>query len=451
MTHFKVKKGYTVPIKGEAERSIEAVDAAPCVGVCPATFSGVKPKLLVKEDDMVEIGTPLFFDKKQPDVKFGSPGSGRVTAIRYGARRVILEIVITPEGDPSYKQSTAHDLPAIGKLSRADLIQQLLEGCMWPYLIQRPFSRIANPEAKPKAIFVNAMDTAPLAADPNFSLTGAGDAFKAGMTAMKVLADGAPVHVAVDATNANPDFTQGHEGTVHTFSGKHPAGLVGTHISRIDPINRGECVWHIHARDLVMVGRFLLDGKYPTERVVAVAGPGAVRRKYFKTQLGVPLNHLLKDNLADGEQRVISGNVLTGIKVKTDGFLLFYHDLVTVVPEGRVRHFLGWITPGFKNPTLSRTMATGFIPGKTYNMHTNYNGGHRAIIQSGLYNRLVALDVHPEYLIKAAIAGDIDDMEQLGILECDPEDFALCAYACPSKTEVCSIIRDGLDLVEKEG
>ncbi|MCB1053698.1 MAG: NADH:ubiquinone reductase (Na(+)-transporting) subunit A, partial [Acidobacteria bacterium] len=288
----------------------------------------------------------------------------------------------------------------------------------------------------------------PVANNPEFSLEGTTEDLNFGILALSRLTSGK----VFAATHANTKTFAGLKGAeVHQFEGPHPAGLVGTHISRLDPINRGDVVWTVHARDLVLISRFLRTGKVHTERTVAITGPGASKTHYVKSQMGAQVASLVDDCLGAGEQRLISGNVLTGSKVSSQGFLGFYDDVITIVPEGTERHFLGWMSPGINVPSFTRTVLSSFIPGKKFAMTSNLNGGVRAIIQSGMWEQVVAIDVCPEFLIKAAITQNIEEMEKLGIYEVDPEDFALCSYVCPSKTEVTSIIQQGLDLMEKEG
>ena len=449
MADFKIKKGYDVPILGEPQPVLDRAAQPAFVGVCPVEFSGVKPKLCVQVNDLVKVGSPLFFDKKRRDLVFLAPASGKIAAINYGPRRVIEEIIIATDKEYQYESFQTYDLKGITGFDRQGLIGHLMKGGVWPYIRQRPFNKIADPEAEPKAVFVNCMDTAPLANDPNFSLTGMGDVFEAGVAALSVLCE--RVHVCTRGKGANPQFQAPKNVAHHRFSGKHPAGLTGTHISRIDPLNKGESVWYINARDVVMIGTFLLKGLYPIERIVAIAGPAVARPRYLRSQLGVKIKDLVDGEIHSPEPRYISGNILTGIRKSTDNFLGFYDDLISVLTEGRKQEFLGWMQPGLSKPSFTRVYLSGFLGSKKYKMDTNLNGGHRAIIQSGTYDRVVALDVFPEFLLKATIAQDIDEMEKLGILECDPEDFALCTYLCPSKTEVSQIISEGLELMEKEG
>lgn len=448
MADFKINKGYDVPIKGVAAKEISDLPKPSIVGLCPIEFSGMKPKLAVKEGDTVKVGSPLFCNKKQPEIVFVSPASGTVSQIKYGPKRVLEEVVVTASKTAEYESFEAFNLAKIANTSRDAMVDALCKRGLWPLIRRRPFSKIAHFAEAPKSLFVNCMDTAPLACDPNFASEGKEAAFEAGIAALKVLVN--KVHV-VTAPNASSVFKKASGVTFHTFTGKHPTGLVGTHINKIDPINKGDVVWTLNARDVIAIGATLLSGKYDVERVVAVAGPGAKKPQYYRTQLGVKVEDLLKGGTGSEEQRYISGNVLYGSQKSKESYLGYYDNLLTVIPEGREQHLLGWALPTFNKQSFTRTLPTGFMPGKKFDMNTNLNGGRRAIIVSGEWDKVVAVDVVPEFLIKATMANDLDAMEQLGLLEVDPEDFALCTYVCPSKTEITQVIADGLELMEKEG
>ena len=447
MADFRIKKGYDVPILGEASKETSEMTHPSFVGVCPVEFPGLKPRLDVKVNDEVKIGTSLFHDKKDEDVRFLSPAAGRVTAINYGPRRVIEEIIIATGSSETHESFPKHTAADIAGMSKDSMVAELRAGGVWPSIRRRPFNKIAKPDDNPKAIFVNCMDTAPLATDPNYALKDDSDAFKAGVAALGVLCGTVEV---CSAAGANDSFG-GSSGSMHTFSGKHPAGLTGTHVTHVSPINKGDVVWAVSARDAVRIGSLLLEGQYPTKRVVAVAGPGVSKPGYVKARMGARISDLTGSKVADGEQRYISGNVLSGATRSAEGFLGYYDDLVTVLPEGREQRFVGWMMPGFNIPSFTRVFVSGLFGSKRFKMNTNINGGLRAIIQSGMWERVVALDIFPEHLTKACMAGDIEAMENLGILECDPEDFALCTYIDPSKTEVSRIIAEGLELIEKDG
>ena len=449
MADFRIKKGYDVPISGDAKKETSDCSPPPFVAMCPVEFPGLKPRLAVAVNDEVKVGSLLFYDKRLPEIRFLSPACGRVTAINYGPRRVIEEIVVATSDKVEYEPLDRVQGDQIAKMDRADLIEMLQKAGLWPYVRRRPFNKIANPEEQPKSIFVNCMDTSPLANDPAFSLKDQRDNFATGLQVLKVLCP--KVHVCM-ASNGGKDVFGGHDGvSTNTFSGKHPAGLTGTHITKIDPINKGEVIWHFTARDLTMIGEFFETGKYPVRRTIAVAGPGASEPRYYRAQQGMKIKDIVGDKVADGEQRYISGSVLSGSTRQAEGYLGFYDDLITVIPEGRKQEFIGWMLPGAGKPSFTRTFLSAFLGSKRFDMNTNINGGRRAIIQSGMWEKVVALDIHPEFLTKATMAEDIDAMEQLGILECDPEDFALCTYIDPSKTEVSKIIAQGLELMEKEG
>jgi len=451
MAHFKIKQGYTVPIAGEAKQEIESLPKPPFVAMCPVEFPGLKPKLSVAVDERVKVGSPLFFDKKRPEVQFLAPASGKIAAINYGPRRVIEEIVIAADDDYEHQDFESLALGAVLDQSREAMVERLTKGGLWPLLRRRPYGKIAPTDETPKAIFVTAMNTAPLANDPNFSLEGKGEAFKCGVAAMTRLTD--KVFVCTRGENPNPMFNVDDLDGVerHTFSGKHPAGLVGTHIGKLAPINKGESVWCLNARDAVAIGSFFLNGRYPVERVVALVGPGCQSPRYLRTQLGARIQDLVGDSAKEGDQRFISGDVLTGSAKSLESWLGFYDDMVTIIPEGVDQEFLGWLSPGLNKPSFFPLFLSNLMPKKTYEMDTNLHGGRRAIIQSGIYDEVVALDIYAEFLLKATIAQDIDQMERLGILECAPEDFALVTYICPSKTEASKIIAEGLELMEKEG
>lgn len=434
-------------MKGAAQEILSESFTPNSSGVYPAEFHGIKPRLDVKPGDSVKVGTPLFHDKKLPEIRFGSPASGKITDIQYGPARRVDRITISRAGD-DFEQHPNYRPSEIASLKREALIDHLLSGCVWPYIRQRPFDRVANPHETPSSIFINCMDTAPLANNPEFSLKDKIPEFRAGIEALKILSG--RVHVVVSAGKKESVFANVEGVELHAFSGKHPAGLVGTHISRIDPIRHGKTVWYLNARDVTMIGSFLLVGQYPTERIVAVAGSGSTEKKYFRTSLGASIGAYVQNDSSREELRIISGNLLTGRAIQPDSFPGFYDDLITILPEGRERHFLGWLLPGLNAPSFSRAFLSSLFPGRKYAMNTNLNGGQRAFVKSGDYERVVGLEIYPAFLAKAILSEDIDTMEALGILECAPEDFALCSYICPSKIEFAEIIQNGLDMMEAE-
>ncbi len=463
MKVHKVRSGYDIPLKGQPDPSAGIQDAPnpKTYTVRPVEFGAqLKPRLKVETGDSVKIGTTLFVDKRNPDVCYASPAAGKITDIRYGPRRVIEAIVISPSGEDA-EQFQNFRSGEIANQKRDDLVKLLLEGGMWPFIRQRPYDINANPEDTPASIFVNCMDTGPLAPDPEIALRGKRPEFEAGINALKVLAGGNKIHVVINGgKKQSPDSEQLFTGLsgveYHAFAGKHPAGLVGTHITTIDPIigyaNNRKVIWYLNARDVVKLGSFLLVGQYPTENVIAVGGHGvkAERRKYFRVRSGADIGSLLDGYLEDGELRIISGNVLTGTQISKEEGLGFYDSVITVIPEGRERRFIGWMLPGFSRWTWSRAYMSAAVPGRRYAMDTNKNGEKRAFVKTGDYRKVMGIDVLPEFLVKAILAEDIEQMEALGIMECAPEDFALCAYICPSKIEFTEIVRDGLEMMHKE-
>ena len=448
MEVYKIKKGFDLPIQGRADAQFAESTAPKSIGVHPIEFKGLKPKLIVQEGDSVKVGSPLFFDKSRPEIQFCSPATGTISEIKYGPRRVIEAIRIAPSETEEFEQHENFRPDAISQVGRENLVKLLLKAGLWPYFRQRPFDIIPDPGSEPASIFVNCMATAPLAADPEFALQGKFAEFKAGMEALKVLCK--TVHVVVDGKKPDSEFLKVEGVQKHGFTGPHPAGLVGTHISKIDPITHHKTLWYLNARDVVKLGAFLLVGQYPTERVVCTAGSGLTKRQYFRTVSGASLNDLLDKDIIDSELRYISGDVLTGRQITENDYVGFYDDTITVIPEDRERRFIGWLLPGAKRHTFSGAYISAFIPGQVFNMKTNKNGEKRALVKTGDYEKVTALDVLPDFLVKAILAEDIEMMEQLGILECAPEDFALCTYICPSKTEFTEIIQDGLDLMQKE-
>ncbi len=449
MKTYNIRKGYDIPIAGEAKQEIADAPAPTSVGIHPIAFRGLKPRLLVKTGDTVKTGTPLFQDKSRPEIQFCSPAAGTVADIVYGARRAIESIQITPAGE-EHEQHESFGPGDIASIKRDDLVKLLLKGGMWPYLRQRPFDKIPDADSVPHSIFVNCMDTAPLAGDPEFALAGKGPEFKAGVDALKILAGEGDVHVVADGNARDSEFLKVEGVKKHRFKGAHPAGLVGTHISYLDPLLGGKTVWYLNARDVVLLGSFLLVGRYPTERIVTVAGPGLTEAKYLRTTIGAQVAGLIGDILGEGELRVISGNVLTGRHIILDNYVGFYDDQITVLNEDRERRFIGWMLPGLRRWSYSKAFLSAILPGEKFPMTTNQNGEHRGLVKTGDYEKMVTLDVLPDFMVKAILADDIDMMEQLGILECSPEDFALCSYICPSKTEFTEIIQQGLDMMEKE-
>ncbi len=444
-----LQKGRDLKLKGAALKQIISLASAARIAIRLADFRGLKPKLDVQENDVIKVGSPILSDKNNPTIKIVSPVSGKVIAIVRGEKRVLLQIII--ESDRRQETLGLHkfSVEEIKKMARHDAIQQLLDGGMWPAIRQRPFSRLANPSDHPKSIFVQGMNSEPLAPDFDFLLQGQEGLFQAGLEVLRRLTDG-EVHLCISDKATSPALTQSQNVRIHRFAGPHPTGNVSTHIHFIDPIKKGDIVWYISAPDVLRGAALFLNGSYSGERVVALTGEGADNRVYVKTLVGSSIHDVMGGKLK-GDMRYISGSVFNGTNAGQNGFLGFYDSQITVIPEGGERHFLGWLTPGWKAYSFSKTFLSSFFPEKEISLDTDAKGSERAIVLNDSYDRYVALDILTFFLIRAIYSGDIEEAEKLGILECDEEDFALCSFADPSKLDIGGIIRQGLDEIEREG
>lgn len=419
MDKIRIRKGLDIHIKGEAEKRLEVYEPTFCA-IKPTDFIGVLPKMHVEEGDDVKVGTVLFHDKNNDKIVFTSPVSGKVKAIVRGEKRAIQQVVIENDGKNEAIDFSDIDNP----------IEKMLQSGVWPMLRQRPFATIANPDDKPKHIFVSMFDTAPLAPDYDFIIENQLDALTKGVEVLAKLTEG-NVYMNI-RKDARPCVSTWPQNVIVTeFEGPHPAGNVGTQINAISPINKGEVVWYCYPQDVITIGRLFLTGKYDSSRIVATTGSAVDEPHYYKTRIGADLTHILS---AEDNARIISGNVLTGTNItQNDGFLCFYDSQVTAIPEGNHYKLFGWLMPVFKRYT-----------------DTNTNGDTRPYIMTGQFERVFPFDIYPMQLIKACLIKDIDQMEELGIYEVDAEDFALCEVIDPSKTPIQQIIREGLEFIRKE-
>ena len=438
-----LKKGLNIPISGEAALEAMKTIAPDVVAVKPTDFKGFSPRLMVKEGDKVLAGSPVLADKQNPDILLTSPVSGNVQEIVRGEKRKLLAVLIKAEGSEAVDFG-AKDPKA---LKAEDVRESLLKSGLWPSIIQRPYGVIADPALTPKAIFVSAFSTAPLAADSEFAFKEDLGAIQAGVTAVSKIAK---VHVCVNSESSA--FVSLKDATLHTVvAKKHPAGNVGVQISHISPIKKGETVWTLSLLSLAAIGKLFLSGKLDLCRKVAVTGPAALKTGYVVALPGTPMSAL--DGCFDSsvETRFISGDVLSGENVGKDGYLGFFDNQVTMVKEGRERELLGWANPlRFNQFSSSMAYFSWLLPKKKYNMDTNTHGGVRAFVCSDVYGKVLPMDIFPVYLIKACLAGDIDKMEQFGIYEVLPEDLALCEFVDPSKNDIQAMIQSGIDLMLKE-
>ena len=447
---FSIKKGRNIRLKGAAKKEVIAASFPKHVAVQPPDFKGLNLRLAVEVGDSVKVGTTILSDKADPQVGIASSASGKVAAINRGLKRALLSVVIETDGRQETEGFQFFTEEQIRNISRNDVVRFLLKGNLWPVIRQRPFSKVADPLEKPKAVFIHAMNTEPLAPDMDFILKNKEKEFQTGLTILKQLTDG-DVHLCVCEGSNAVALTRAEGVQTHVFSGPHPAGNVSTHIHCVDPINKGDLVWYVEAQDVLRIASLFLKGIYPVERIVAVTGEGAAGYQvYAKTIMGAPLS-VLPGGRITGPVRYLSGSVLAGKDVGAHGFLRFYDTQVTILPEGGRREFLGWLSPGVNKYTFSKTFFSAFLPEREVSLDSDRHGSDRAIVLNSIYDSLVPLDIMTYFLLKAVLSGNVEEAEELGILECDEEDFALCTFACPSKTDVGGIISQGLALIEKEG
>ncbi|MBI1305785.1 MAG: Na(+)-translocating NADH-quinone reductase subunit A [Bacteroidetes bacterium] len=441
---FKIKKGKDIRLEGEASRKLIGEQFGDLVAVKPTDFTGIKPKLEVQAGATVKAGDPLFHDKTRPDIKFTSPVSGTVTEIVRGDRRAIMAILVKADHETQYKdfQNAGNDADSIRKT--------LLSSGLWPCIIQRPFGVIADPDDSPKSIHISTFDSSPLAADTAFLLEGDEASFKKGIEILGKLAPKVYLNHS-PKTNGVAAFS-GLSGVEHNvFEGPHPSGLVGVQIHHLDPINKGETVWTLNVQSVIFIGRLFLTGNVDMRKKVALAGTEVSDSGYINTISGNNISALINGRTSNGNNRVISGNVLTGDKVGSDGYLGFYDNLLTIIPEGDQYEFMGWLFPTYARPTNSNSFPIFKYLKKSFKVNTNLHGEKRAFVVTGQYEKVLPMDILPVQLLKAILAQDLERMENLGIYEVLEEDLALCEFVCTSKIEVQQILRKGLTLMEEEG
>ena len=446
--NIRIKKGLDIKLVGEAALTKSEAIKSNFYSIKPEDFHGLTPKLLVKAGAKVKAGEPIFYDKSNEAIQFVSPVSGELVEIIRGEKRRILEIKIQAEKTQTFLE---HQKIEVKSAKAEDIKATLLASGCWPFIMQRPYDVIANPNKTPKGIFVSAYASAPLAADYDFVLTGKQAELQAAVTALSKLTTG-EIHVSVSKDSHSP-FTNLEDVVTHTVSGPHPSGNVGTLINKIDPINKGEVVWTVSPQDLVIIGELLLTGKFNAERIVALAGSGIKEPRYLVTKIGSEIATMVYDRgiEKDANVRIISGTVLSGKEIKPDGYLGYYSNVVTVIPEGDDYEFFGWNKPVFDKVSTSRALTFSWLtPNKKFDLNTNTNGEHRAFVITGSYEEVFPLDIFPMQILKACMYQDLDEMEALGMYEIAPEDFALTEFVCVSKQPHQKIIREGLDLMLKE-
>lgn len=444
---IKLRKGLDIHLTGKAVEQKTRIGSVAEYGFVPDAFVGVTPKVIVKEDDYVRAGDALFVNKACPDVKFSSPVSGRITEVLRGERRKVLCIKIDAE---DVQQYVDYGIKDVDGLSAGEVVSSLLDAGLFGYINQLPYAVSTTPDTAPKAIFISALRDKPLAADFEFELKGNEDVWQAGLTALSKIAK---VHLGIGAKQTAEALVNAKDVEVTVFNGPCPAGNVGVQVNHINPVNKGETVWIIEPSAVIFFGRLFKEGRVNLLRTVAVAGSMIDNPEYVDVIVGTPLKDILNGKLTDNVNvRIIEGNPLTGSRTSIEGYLGAHTSTVSVIPEGDdINEMLGWILPRFNQFSVNRSYFSWlFGKKKAYDLDTRVKGGERKMIMSGEYDRVLPMDIYPEYLIKAIIAEDIDKMEQLGIYEVSPEDFALAEFVDSSKLELQKIVRNGLDMLRKE-
>lgn len=446
----KIQRGLNVPLSGAPVQEIRPGPDVRTVAILGDDYLGLRPTLLVKVGDKVRLGQPLMADKSSEKIVYTAPGSGSVSDIVRGPKRRFDSIVLELDGNDAHDPVTFPRTTATGELERESVRERLLQSGWWPALRTRPYSKIPNPGQVPHSIFVTAMDTQPLAAEPELIIDQRRAEFVHGLHVLKTLTDGI-VFVCVRGDSRVPG--QGIERVqFEEFVGPHPAGLPGTHIHFLDPVHAKKTVWYLNYQDVIGIGHLFLTGQVLVERIVSIAGPMVVKPGLFRTRLGANVDDLVRGRLSEGEIRVVSGSVLNGrTAVPPNQFLGRYHLQVSALAEGREREFLGWQKPGGDKFSVTKTFLGSLRKGQLFPMTTNLHGSARAIVPIGTYERVMPLDILPTQLLKALIVGDTETAQSLGALELDEDDLALCTFVCPGKYDYSSILRGNLARIEKEG
>ena len=451
--NIKLKKGFTINLVGKPAPTVSELPAADTFALKPTDFPGLlRPKVTVNEGDTVKAGTPIMYDKKLHEVMYCAPVSGEVVEVIRGEKRKLLGIKILGDKKIEYETFKEHSISELPSLDKEAVQETLLKSGVWPQIIQRPFGIVADPADTPKSIFISTFDTSPLAPDYDILLKGEGNFFEAGVEILKKLTPG-KVHIGVNGKGEVSSLLANVKGAeIHKFSGPHPAGNVGVHIHHVDPIGRADVVWTVDPYGVVQIGKLFLKGVYDASKTIALVGSEVKEPQYYKTYMGTHITQLVEGKIKDEHVRYISGNVLTGKRIEKDnGYLSFYHHQITVIPEGDYYEFLGWMKPTANKLSFHRAVGLlSFLnPKKEYVLDTNNRGEERAFVQTGIYEQVLPMDILPEYLLKAIMAEDYDEMEALGIYEVVEEDLALCEFIDISKHDIQHILRKGINLMRE--
>jgi Na+-transporting NADH:ubiquinone oxidoreductase subunit A len=449
---IRIKCGLNLPISGMPEQLIGDAQPTRSVALLGGDYIGMKPTMLVSQGDRVKLGQALFSDKKNPRVMYTSPGSGVVSVINRGLQRKLLSVVIELDGDEQVKLNS-YTASELSKLSRGAIVDDLLTSGLWTALRTRPFSKVADPDCCPHSLFINAMDTNPLAASPSLIMQSRIEDFVTGVNVLSRLPAGKTyvcVDRKVDSLLQQQVFAQGV--VVQEFRGPHPSGLTGTHIHYLEPAGVSKQIWSLNYQDVIAIGKLFSTGRLSMERIISFAGPQVSEPRLIKTRIGASLSEMSAGELEPHESRLISGSVLGGRKAEgVECYLGRYHLQVSVLREGRERPLFGYLSPGANRHSVMGIYISGIYKDKRFAMSTSTQGSPRAMVPIGAYEKVMPLDILPTHLLRALIVGDIETAQNLGALELDEEDLALCSYVCPGKYEYGPILRENLTLIEKEG
>ena len=449
-SYKKLKKGFSINLSGKINDNTIHDASVNRYAVRPTNFRGIAPipKMLVEEGAEVKAGDELFYDKSNPSIKYVAPVSGEVVEVKRGAKRAITEVIILADKDITYRK---HEVPSLDG-ERSAIVDFLMESGAWTHLVQRPFDIVADPTETPKNVFISTFDTSPLALDLNVVVDGQEESFQKGISVLSALTSGS-VHLGLNGDKENlphAAFTGAADAEKHYFAGPHPAGNVGVQMHHTDPINPTDVVWTLKVEDVITIGKLFLTGEYHAERIVGVAGTQVVQPKMYRTYLGASIGDLTADNIADGNNRIISGNVLTGRTVDGDDFLDARSNVVSVIKEGNEHELFGWLLPIKPRPSISKTFPNFLMPGMEFEASSNTHGEKRAFVVTGQYESVLPMDIYPQHLMKSIMANDFERMEGLGLAEMSEEDIALCEFVCTSKMPLQEILREGLDTMRDQ-
>ncbi|HBE70659.1 MAG TPA: NADH:ubiquinone reductase (Na(+)-transporting) subunit A [Planctomycetaceae bacterium] len=446
---FEIGRGLDLPIGGEPSSDVEVKEVSQ-VALVADDYIGMRPTLLVGEGDQVQLGQPIFEDKKTEGVIYTSPASGRVHSINRGEKRRFLSLIIDKDGDQQSVEFKSHDQGQIANLGRDAIVKQLVQSGLWTCIRNRPFSRVPSPSATPAAIFVNAMDSNPLAVNPATVIEESSEAFLAGVELLSKLTEG-PTYLARRPNSGIPgDTIRGLQ--IAEFDGPHPAGLVGTHMHFLKPASLERVNWYVNYQDAIAIGNLFLTGRLDLSRVISLGGPSVTKPRIVRTQVGASLAQITDGELNEGDHRIVSGSVLCGRNAESPtDYLGRFHLQVSCLEEGHKREFLGWQMPGFNRYSVTRAFAGAWAGPDKFSLTTSTGGSERAMVPIGSYEKVMPLDLLPTLLLRSLISRDTTTAQELGCLELDEEDLGLCTFVCPGKYEYGEILRDNLLTIEKEG